>query len=166
MERSDGDLATTVVMKLMERYLDVGRTLCTDNYYTSIPLATKLLERKTHLVGTLRRNRKGLPKSVITAKIKRGESVAAQNETGIVVQKWMDRREVLTLSTKHGDSLIEVSTKSRRLVKKPEMVLFYDQTKQGVDISDQLSAYHTCLRKTVKWYHKVVMELMLGNSCR
>lgn len=163
-DRSEGDQATTVVMRLMERYLDVGRTLCTDNFYTSLTLAEKLLQRKTHLVGTLRKNRKGLPKSVLCAKLKRGESASAQNTNGVVVQKWVDRREVLTLSTKHGDELVEVTRKNRTVVRKPEMVIYYNTTKQGIDISDQLAAYHTCLRKTVRWYHKVVMELLLGTA--
>jgi hypothetical protein len=38
--------------------------LTTDNLYTSIPLANKLLERSTTLVGTMRHNRVGLPKEV------------------------------------------------------------------------------------------------------
>ena len=45
---------------------------------------------------------------------------------------------------------------------KPEMVVYYNATKQGTDVSDQLASYHTCLRKTIRWYHKVVMELILG----
>ena len=41
-----------------------GRNITTDNLYTSIPLANKLLERKMTLVGTMRHNRVGLPKEV------------------------------------------------------------------------------------------------------
>jgi len=144
-ERCETDLATSVVLTLMDQYLDAGRTLVTDNFYTSTHLACKLLDRKTHLVGTVRSNRKGLPPSVTSAKLNKGETIAAQNTKGIVVQKWKDRTDVLTLSIKHLDSMIEVEGKS----KKPEMVLFYNRTKQGIDISDQLASYHTCLRKTI-----------------
>ncbi|CAH1982586.1 unnamed protein product [Acanthoscelides obtectus] len=49
---------TSVVMELCESVLNVGRTVYTDNWYTSIDLANKLLDKKTHLVGTLRRNKK------------------------------------------------------------------------------------------------------------
>jgi len=53
--------AESTVMKLVEKLLDCGRILHVDNFYTSIPLAQQLLERKTLLCGTLRRNRKHLP---------------------------------------------------------------------------------------------------------
>jgi len=69
------DLPSTVVMKLMDKYLNVGRTLCTDNFYTNVPLANKLLEQQTHLVGTLRSNRRGLPKAVTAAKLKKGKVI-------------------------------------------------------------------------------------------
>ncbi len=45
--------ANEIVLKLAEPYLDVGRTMSTDNFYTSLPLARALLDRHTHLVGTL-----------------------------------------------------------------------------------------------------------------
>jgi len=57
-------LATSVVLKLAEPYLDAGRTLSTDNFYISLPLARALLHRKTHLVGILRANCKSLPETV------------------------------------------------------------------------------------------------------
>ena len=66
-------LASDVVLKLTQPYLDAGRTLATDNYYTSVPLARALLHRKTNLVGTLRMNRKGLPESIRQSKLKKGE---------------------------------------------------------------------------------------------
>nr|CAH7757259.1 unnamed protein product [Callosobruchus chinensis] len=59
-------LGERVVMYLCEGLLGEGRTLYTDNFYTSITLAQTLLNRNTHLVGTLRKNRKNLPKSVST----------------------------------------------------------------------------------------------------
>jgi len=40
-----------------------------------VSLAERLLERKTHLVGTMRKNRKGLPLEVVKAKIKKGEII-------------------------------------------------------------------------------------------
>ena len=65
-----GSESVGIVMKLMEQLLDKGRTLYVDNYYTSVALAQKLLERNTHLVGTLRSNRKLNPRDVIQKKTK------------------------------------------------------------------------------------------------
>jgi hypothetical protein len=58
----------------MNEYDNAGRTVVTDNWYTSIELAEKLLRRKTHLVGTLRKNRKGIPKSLFEIQIKKADS--------------------------------------------------------------------------------------------
>lgn len=44
-----------VVMELITPLLDTGRTLVTDNFYTSVRLASKLTQRKTHLIGTLKK---------------------------------------------------------------------------------------------------------------
>ena len=36
--------------------------------------------------------------------------------------------------------------------------------RQGTDLSDQLSTYHTCLRRSIKWYKKVAFELIFGTA--
>ncbi|KAJ8975404.1 hypothetical protein NQ317_001944 [Molorchus minor] len=61
---------TKTVMFLAEKLLNAGRTIITDNYYTSLELANQLLNQKTHLLGTLRSNRRGNPKEVVNKKIK------------------------------------------------------------------------------------------------
>ncbi|KAG5878168.1 hypothetical protein JTB14_026069 [Gonioctena quinquepunctata] len=62
-------IGETVVLALTEGLLDEGRTLYTDNLYTSCPLAKILLTKSKHLVGTLRRSIKHLPKDVKTKKL-------------------------------------------------------------------------------------------------
>ena len=47
---------------------------------------------------------------------------------------------------------------------KPLAVLEYNKSKQGIDLSDQMSDYYTTLRKTAKWYKNVAYEYMLGIS--
>jgi hypothetical protein len=47
---------------------------------------------------------------------------------------------------------------------KPPVVLDYNEEKQGIDLSDQLSTYYTCLRRSKKWYHKVAFEMIFGVS--
>ncbi|KAE9525673.1 hypothetical protein AGLY_014200 [Aphis glycines] len=46
-------LACKVVLNLCQMYLNANRTITTDNFYTSLPLAYELLKNKTHLTGTL-----------------------------------------------------------------------------------------------------------------
>ncbi|KAJ8950874.1 hypothetical protein NQ318_011172 [Aromia moschata] len=101
--RSVGNASFNVVFSLMGNLLDKGRTLYTDNYSTGVHLAKELLKRKTHLVGIVRSNRKLNCTEVINKKLKKHEIVARESNSGIVMMKWKDTRDVIMLKTKHTD---------------------------------------------------------------
>ena len=67
-------LCYQVVMGLMRmsNYLNKAYHVFCDNYFTGVQLASDLLGLGTYLTGTLRRNRRHLPKGV-KAKIAPGE---------------------------------------------------------------------------------------------
>ena len=150
--------SSDIVMELMENYLDCGRTLICDNWYTSVDLAEKLLQRDTHLLGTLRKNRKRNPKIVTQKKLKKGEYIGRQNTNNITVMKWKDKRDVLMLSTKHLCTF-EDTVKKGKTKSKPSMVIEYNKGKSLIDRTDQMAAYIQNLRKSIKWYRKVVFDL-------
>ncbi|KAI5696018.1 hypothetical protein M8J75_007003 [Diaphorina citri] len=104
-EESRGQ-ATNICLKLSDGLLDQGRTLYVDNYYTSYPLAKAMLAKKTHVVGTVRSNRKEMPPEVMHAKLKRGEMIAREEQNGIVILNWKDTRNVRMMSTKHEPILV------------------------------------------------------------
>jgi hypothetical protein len=67
-----------------------------------------LIRKKTFVCGTLRLNRRGLPKKVVTCKLKKGQIFGKMNSQGIRVIKWVDKRPVLMLSTcKNHDTSIK-----------------------------------------------------------
>ncbi|KAJ8969806.1 hypothetical protein NQ314_001563 [Rhamnusium bicolor] len=146
------DLPGSTVIELVKPLLDDGRLVITDNYHTSIDLAKYLYERKINLLGTIRKNRIGLPKHLINYKLQKGQVVSKQNDY-ITIIKWKDQRDVYILSTCHDDKM-EVCGKKRNGDDKlkPSAVVQYNMDKQGVDISDQLSSYYTSLRKSLTWY--------------
>ena len=154
-------LSESVVLKLMEPLLDKGYNLYTDNFYTSYPLAIELLRRQTTLCGTLRKNRKHVSLKVKAKKLKKGECVA-QRKGQVMVCKWKDKRDVSMLSTKHTGRIVTAERNNRQgeEIKKPDAVLEYNKFMGGVDRLDQLLSYYTPLRKTVKWYRKVVVHLL------
>ena len=67
---------------------------------------------------------------------------------------------MLMLSTLHAGKIIDSSKVNRRgeRVKKPDSVIDYNVHMCGVDRMDQLISYYTPLRKTLKWYRKVVLH--------
>ncbi|XP_022907013.1 piggyBac transposable element-derived protein 4-like [Onthophagus taurus] len=159
IKTSDKPLATRVVMELMEPLLNTGRTLYTDNFYTSVGLAHELNDNQTHLVGTLRQNRKLNPKAVTSAKLKKGEIKMQQSNTKVVVAKWKDKRDVLFLTTRAVPEMVEVPTK-RGSVLKPSTIVEYNTAKGFIDISDQKASYSSPVRRGIKWYRKIVVELL------
>lgn len=44
---------TNVVLSLCDDILNLGHTVATDNWYTNLDLANQLLDRNTHLIGTI-----------------------------------------------------------------------------------------------------------------
>ncbi|KAH9629677.1 hypothetical protein HF086_001490 [Spodoptera exigua] len=85
-----GKKTDKTVMKLMRPYVLKGHELFMDNYYNSYGLSQKLLDLKTHTVGTLRKSRKENPKNVMHKKLKKGEHVWVR-KNNVYVSKWVDK---------------------------------------------------------------------------
>ncbi|XP_015437540.1 PREDICTED: piggyBac transposable element-derived protein 4-like [Dufourea novaeangliae] len=168
-------LAHNVCLELAEKLFHQGRTLYIDNFYTSYELAISCLNRKTHVVGTLRNNKKFLPKDILHCKLRKGEMVSKEDDNGIVVLKWRDTRDVRILSTKHAPIMVPIAKKNRSIrtispseqipaTLKPLAVVEYNTGKCGIDYSDQMVSYATTIRKGIKWYRKLGIQLLLGIS--
>lgn len=74
--------------------------------------------------------------------------VPKESNTGVIVGKWKDTREVMFLTTKSVPTLVENPT--RRVEKKPTTVLQYNAGKSHFDVSDQLASYGTSVRRGLK----------------
>ena len=88
-EREVG-LAEKVCLELAQKLFREGRTLHVDNFYIMYELALSLLVNKTHLVGTLRANRKDIPKDVLEEELKREALISRKDKNSAVVLKWKD----------------------------------------------------------------------------
>lgn len=67
------------------------------------------------------------------------------------------------MSTKHSTGFHTV-TKRGKIVSKPKIICDYNRAKGAVDLSDQMAAYSTPLRKSVKWYKKLAIDLLLNTA--
>lgn len=88
--------------------------------------------------------------------------ISFENRSGVKFLKWTDKRQVCMLTTSKNHQCKFVQGTNGRV--KPDAVFDYNIAKKGVDLSDQLSAYYSCLRKTIKWYRKIIIQLICGTS--
>lgn len=61
-----------------------------------------------HCLGTLRANWKQNPTEIRKKELKKSDTFAQQNERIICVLKWGDKRDVLFLSTRPIDEMVEI----------------------------------------------------------
>ena len=150
-------LSENVVMQLMKSLSNTGCRLFIDNFYTSPALVYKLMkDHQIYACGTVRANRKGLPKNMLSEKqMKRGD-IDARYCNGMSLVKWLDTKPVMMLSTIDSGNPENIVTKKRRQkgqdnrveVKVPAMVQRYNTFMRGTDLLDQKTAVYDYDRKS------------------
>ncbi|KAG5867578.1 hypothetical protein JTB14_033258 [Gonioctena quinquepunctata] len=97
-------------------------------------------------------------------KVKKG-NIYGMQKGSIKIIKWTDKKYVCMLPTReyHNDTLIDTAkVRNGKPVQKSKCVVDYNKAKKRVDYSDQMSSYQNVLRKGMKWYRKVAMEIIFG----
>ena len=117
-------LGERVVKRLASTIQEPDVCLCFDRFFTSV----NLLETCGYAaLGTCMSNRKNLPN--VQGKLKRGESMFRSNETGLLLAKWQDTKEVLVLSNCHKPEttgiLKKTKTGEQERIDCPEAIAFY-----------------------------------------
>ncbi|XP_053997286.1 uncharacterized protein LOC128886413 [Hylaeus anthracinus] len=56
----------------------------------------------------------------------------------------------------------ETEDRLRKIRNIVETSVLYNNEKKVVELSNQLSSYYSCLRKTIKWYQKIIIQLICG----
>jgi len=174
-------MSGAIIKKMMAPYMGKGHILYTDNWYTSPALCQFLHDNNTGSCGTVRRNRKLMPKfngqktPIDNPSSDEAEEGAQQNrrkkrknkKKDLFVQReksgkvlallWNDRRPVHLLSTIHKGEVVEtgkVHYRTDKPIMKPDVVIDYTKNMRLVDKSDSQISGVECLRKSVMYYHK------------
>ena len=134
--------------------MNKGYHVFTDNYYNSISLTEYISNHGTYITGTLGKDRKHNPKKVIGEKVKKGDIIWI-SKNNIIVCKWKDKSEVLTISNAHNPEMVKVSNRHGKEKMRPNILRDCNNSMSGIDWSDQMLSYHSGLRKTLRWYKKV-----------
>lgn len=179
-------MSGAIVRKMMAPYLGKGHVLYTDNWYTSPALCYFLHRNKTGSCGTVKSNRKFMPKflgdmihlenpssdeespnsqPVRRKRQKKKKQLYVQREKSgsLLAVKWNDRRPVHLLSTIHRGDILntgKIHHHTKKPIKKPDVVVDYIQNMRSVDKADSQLSGIECLRKSVKWHQKFFFHLM------
>ncbi|KAM3940653.1 LOW QUALITY PROTEIN: piggyBac transposable element-derived protein 4-like [Leptodactylus fuscus] len=153
-------VSAKIVWDLLHPLLDQGYHLYLDNFYTSVALFNSLASRNTAVCGTVRKNQRGLPKTLLGQTLRRGES-RAQCTSNVLYVKYKDKREVLVLTTIHGHTSTHVPERGTSTeTPKPDCILDYNRYMGGVDLSDQVLKPYSAMRKSRVWYKKLAVHIV------
>jgi hypothetical protein len=115
VEKGNGLQGRNIVKDLMADLGGRGHIVITDNFFTSVPLYLDLLENGIMATGTLRANRKYVPRSMYAKKITKKKTMGwvdyrMHDEGKICCMVWKDKQAVYLLST-HAEPIPEEGTK-------------------------------------------------------
>lgn len=139
--------ATKLALEIVEPYIGKKRTVTCDNWFGSTQLAKAFRQRNLHIVCTMRRTRKEVPQAFLSAGAADVEQSKFAFQDGMMLTSFVPkpRRIVLLLSTLHDRPLVDGTTN------KPEVILYYNQNKGGVDCFNGMMSLRTTARKTRRW---------------
>ena len=139
-EKNQGE---RVVKDLCYEYKGSGRNIVTDNFFTSLHLARHLMScRNTE------KNKPYIPKEMLPNST-RAEltSLFGFSSDNVTICSYVPKKKkaVVLLSTMHYSDTVSGPAS------KPEIILYYNSTKGGVDNMDKLCTHYTVKRKTQRW---------------
>ena len=157
-----------ITMRLFEQYgwrKLKGRNITMDNLYSSIPMAEKMLQKGVTMIGTMRHNRKGLPKEIksVAGRTNFSSIIWHEKEKGkfslnsyVVDTKSKGKKNVIVLAT--VPVLLGVTKDDGK--QKPAIIKTYDFTKGGTDICDQRTGNYSTSTKSPKWTKKILSYML------
>lgn len=156
---SELGVSGSVVVTLLKDYFSSNRQLFVDNWYSSPKLFLYLKDNGIYACGTVKKNRKGMPKF---KKLSKGE-VDAYYSPPLMTLKWQDKKAVTMISTMHDAKILPSNKEDRTtgLPKlKPECVIDYNNNMGVVDTADMMMSTLSCIRKTRRWYIKLALRII------
>jgi len=162
--KGEGLQGRHVVKHLLKDLGGRGHIVTTNTFFTSVPLFLDLLEQGIMATGTLKSNRKYVPKALFAKEITKKQhygwiDYCMHEEGQICCAVWKDKNAVILLST-HAEPVSPPGPRQfvyRRIAKKKKKVntgpmhLQYTKNMRGVDTADQLRGVYSCLTRSHKW---------------
>lgn len=151
-------IPTQYVLELSKPIQKTNRNITVDNWFSSMGLAASLKEVGLTLVGTLRKNKPEIPTEFLKPKTLEPNRFAFDGDVVLVSHTPNKSRVVMLMSTMHNDNEVDENSG------KSEINLFYNATKGGVDVFDQLCHNKSVSRRTKRWPLRVLYGMLDGGA--
>ena len=161
-DRHEEGMTYCLVLRLLEstNLLHRGHHLGLDNYFSSPKLFDDLYSAHTSATGTVRKNRKGLPRSVTSAKLANKTVIERRRGNLLCVGYKDNKRQPILLSTHAAGGFATITNSKGKERLLPKIVIAYNKSMGGVDMADSRLYTYLCERRTMKWTNKVLFALI------
>lgn len=156
--RGNVALGEHLVMELCSHLFGSGRNVTCDNFFTSLSLARSLWKKLMTLVGTMKPNRREVPTVLRSTKDHAVcTSLFCYSTDGVqlVCYRAKKNKNVIVLSSQHRQPSVSATAPH-----KPDVILYYNSTKGGVDCLDERVATYSVAYKTRRWHVRVFCNLV------
>ena len=128
------NVTSKLTIALFKSFLGKGYHLYIDNWYSSVPLLSYLLQQQTICTSTARSTR--VPKILKARKVAKG-STSSDVSGKLLAQKYEDKNKVYMLTTaERADTVTKQKPGGHEKIL-PRSIDFYNQNMGGVDCIDQ-----------------------------
>lgn len=156
-----------VVLDLLQGLLDnqqPRRHLFCDSTFTSVHLARFLKKKGIYLTGTIRINRRGLPKEWLKDVEVETSSASLVDDHGVTLHVWKDIKQVVVLSAAFltgSQQILRWIDGSYRPVECPEAIVnFQHGFSSYADSHNQSRSQLELHQKSYKWWHHLFYYLL------
>lgn len=149
------DSIPAMVSHMVQEQAGSGRNITMDRFFTSTTVAENLLADRLTIVGTIDRRRR-MPAELKEPRGREaGSSLFAYNGSQTAVSYCPKPKKLVTaLSTQHQAPMVD------KITKKPEILLYYNATKGGVDVLDAMVENYTYSPPLRRWPTAVFLFLL------
>lgn len=149
-QHKQNNTSKALVMSLTEPFLDQGRNVSGDRFFSSKSVVDELLHRRTTYVGTVMQNKREIPPILHDNHMRPQTShfVFGGTDKKITQQVYQvnGNRKVFMISSMHHGPSSDEGNKG-----KSDIQLFYNVTKPGVDVVDEMCKNYTTRFRVLRW---------------
>ncbi|KAH9633350.1 hypothetical protein HF086_004064 [Spodoptera exigua] len=148
-----------IVMRMAQPVLGKNMNITMDNWFSSLRTAKQLFENGTTMVGTVRKDKREVPREF---RVARGNPLHSSKfgfhpPCTLLSYVAKPNKVVIMISTMHNDATIDEDSGDSR---KPEVITYYNRTKNGVDLVDKMCSMYDVARNSRRWPLTVFFRLL------